>query len=94
MKELYSTGEKAMVFLEALQNVYREEENEAPTPTLMLGNDFTQDVTAMLIAMMLFVESYGGNKDDIIGFTHTLNRLAVQLVMEEEEERDNGTEID
>lgn len=77
--------EKAMAFATALTDVYRDEENlelEA-VRKMNLSEDVTEDFTAMLIAMrMIFMKITRTKDSDIIDFTHILNKLAVQWVME------------
>lgn len=78
------TEEKAVRFLTALTDVYREEEcRELDAFEKMdFSDDATEDLTAMLLAMKALtchITQYDG---DIIDFTHMLNKLAVQYVME------------
>lgn len=77
--------EKAMAFATALTDVYRDEENREleAVRKMNLSEDVTEDFTAMLIAMrMIFMKITGDTDSDIIDFTHILNKLAVQYVME------------
>lgn len=76
--------EKALRFLTALQDVYRDEENREleAFAKLELGGDFTEDFTAMLLAMKVMIERITDFVGDIIDFTHMLNKLAVQYCME------------
>jgi hypothetical protein len=79
-----TTQEKAMQFLTALMDVYRDgndRELEA-FPKMEFSEDVTSDFTAMLLAMQVIVERITGYDGDIIDFTHMLNKLAVQYVME------------
>lgn len=79
-----TTEEKAMQFLTALMDVYRDEDNREldAFTALELCDDFTGDFTAMLIALHVMVKQLTGYDGDIIDFTHMLNKLAVQYVME------------
>lgn len=79
-----TTQEKAMQFLTALLDVYRDEDSREleAFSKLELGEDATDDITAMLLAMKAIVDRLTGYDGDIIDFTHTLNKLAVQYVME------------
>ena len=81
------TQEKAMHFLTALADVYRDEDNREleAFSKMELSGDFTEDVTAMLLAMKVFVDRITRDDGDIIDFTHMLNKLAVQYVMERED---------
>ena len=75
---------KAMQFLTALMDVYRDEDNREleAFEKLELGGDFTEDFTAMLLAMKVMIERITDFDGDIIDFTHMLNKLAVQYCME------------
>ena len=79
-----TTEEKAMQFLTALMDVYRDEVKREldAFSKLELGGEFTADFTAMLLAMKVMVERITGFDGDIIDFTHMLNKLAVQYCME------------
>lgn len=78
------TKEKAMQFLTALMDVYRDEDRREldAFSKMEFSDDLTEDFTAMLLAMKVFVERATGYDGDIIDFTHMLNKLAVQFVME------------
>lgn len=79
-----STQEKAVHFLVALKDVYCEEDNRelAVFSKLDLGEDVTDDFAAMLLAMKYMAEKLIGYDGDLIDFTHVLNKLAVQHIME------------
>lgn len=77
--------EKAMAFATALTDVYRDEENREleAVGKMKISENVTEDFTAMLIAMrMIFMKITRTKDSDIIDFTHILNKLAVQWVME------------
>ena len=78
-----SVEEKAVHFLTALADVYRDEEHREldAFPKMRMTNDFTEDFTAMLLGMHFIVERLTGYDGDLIDFTHTLNKLAVQHIM-------------
>lgn len=84
------TKEKALHFLTALCDVYRDEEDREldafSKVVFSEGDDVTEDFTAMLLAMKVLVERFAGYDGDIIDFTHMLNKLAVQYVMENDGE--------
>lgn len=69
------TEEKALHFLTALSGVYSGEE------AIEFSDDLTEDFTAMLIAMKFLFDEITGSVDDLISFTHVLNKLAVQHIM-------------
>lgn len=79
---------KAMQFLTALMDVYRDEDNREleAFSKLELGGDLTEDFTAMLLAMKVMIERITGFDGDIIDFTYMLNKLAVQYCMENDGE--------
>ena len=81
-----SVEEKAVHFLTALADVYRDEEHREldAFPKMRMTNDFTEDFTAMLLSMHFIVERLTGYDGDLIDFTHTLNKLAVQHIMEKQ----------
>ena len=90
---MLNTKEKTVRFYSALTDVYRDEDDREMTgmPKMELSTDITDDVTAMMLAMKLVVEQTCGDvTGDLIDFTHTLNKLAVQYVMEA---RDGKTDI-
>lgn len=76
---------KVLCFLTALADVYRDEENRELTvfPKMELTDDITEDFTALLVAMkVLFDKLAGDDGRDLIDFTHVLNKLAVQHIMD------------
>ena len=81
-----SVEEKAVQFLTALSDVYRDEEHREleAFPQMKITDDFTEDFTAMLISMQFICERLTGYDGDLIDFTHMLNKLAVQHIMEKQ----------
>ena len=75
--------EKAVHFFTALADVYRDEEHRELEgfPQMKITDDFTEDLTAMLIGMNFICERITGCDGDLIDFTHMLNKLAVQHIM-------------
>ena len=73
---------KIQVFLTALQDCYREEENRVgmALPKLELSNEeITYDFLAIIKAFYLFYKELTEDEStDILEFTHLVNRLAVQ----------------
>ena len=82
---------KALHIFEAIANVYRSEENDCPEVcgNLRFSEDVTEDFTAMLVAMSLVFDRIVGGNGDLIDFTHVLNKLAVQYIMDGER-KDNA----
>lgn len=89
MADLKPFERKVYTFYTMILNAYREEEDMEPAvPKLNLqpGGDFTEDMSAMLMGMMLFCKQCSPEtveNMDLIGFTHLLNRVAIQHVFED-----------
>lgn len=79
---------KCLYFIAALKDIYRDSESkESMDIKLEINNDtLTEDFTAMLFAMFMFYTQITGDETDLVGFTHLLNRLAMQHVMRKENE--------
>ena len=73
-----------MQFLTALSDVYRDQENRELEAfgKMQFSEDVTEDFTAMLLAMKAGFDRITGSDGDLIDFTHVLNKLAVQYVMD------------
>ena len=82
---------KVSIFVTALEDVYKEEENRAlpALPKMDLDDDFTEDLTAMLLAMLVAVGQITHNHWGVLEFTHVLNRLAVRYLLENKEDKDD-----
>ncbi len=80
--------EKALHFLTALSDVYRDEENREleALGKMEFSGDATEDFTAILLAMKAIFDRITGSDGDLIDFTHILNKLAVQYIMEGDHE--------
>ncbi len=76
--------EKALQFLTALSDAYQDEENRQLEAfgKMEFSEDATEDFTAMLLAMKAIFDQISGSDGDLIDFTHILNKLAVQCIME------------
>lgn len=85
--------QKALCFITALADAYRDEENRelGAFSKMEIGNDFTEDFTALLLASKHICERLTGYDGDLIDFTHVLNKLAVQYILEGKE-KDNEQE--
>ena len=81
-----SVEEKAVHFLTALADVYRDEEHRGldAFPKMRITDEYTKEITDMLLGMHFIVERLTGYDGDLIDFTHTLNKLAVQHIMEKQ----------
>ena len=80
--------EKALRFMCALVDVYRDEENRElhAFDKLEFEDDATVDITAMLLAFNTVTGHLTGYEGDLLDFTHLLNRLAFQYLMEKGEQ--------
>lgn len=89
MKEI---NEKVLLFATALSDVYRDEESRELEAfgKMDFSDDITEDFTAMLLALNIVFRRITGNDDDLIDFTHILNKLAVQYIMEGTEGTDDA----
>jgi hypothetical protein len=77
---------KVLCFATSLNNTYKEDEDREDLPKLELTEEgLTEDFTAMLQAMRVNYIRITDDDVDLIGFTHLLNRLAIQHVMEQKD---------
>lgn len=76
--------QKAVQFLIAFMDAYRDEENREldAFAAMEISDDVTEDFTAMLLAMKVMFVKVCGDDADLIDFTHILNKMAVQYIME------------
>lgn len=91
---MLNTEEKIVRFYSAMTDVYRDEDDREMTgmPKMELSTDITDDITAMLLAIYMIVKQATGSDDDLIDFTHRLNKLAIQHIMASKEEKTIPTE--
>lgn len=79
---------KVVCFLTSLQNAYQDDEDKEDFPRLdFKEEELTEDFTAMLVALFVLYTRITGEDTDLIGFTNILNRLALQNVLNENEEK-------
>lgn len=79
-------------FLTALTDVYKTEEDKEATalsPLDFAEEELTEDFTAMIYAMWGLYCNITEDEIDVIGFTHIMNRLAIQKLMV-----DKGVQLD
>lgn len=77
---------KVVCFLTSLQNAYKDDEDKEDFPRLdFKQEELTEDFTAMLMALFVLYTRITGEDADLIGFTHILNRLALQHILNKEE---------
>lgn len=78
--------QKIITFVTALQDCYRDEENRELNVVGKIeisSEEITDDFIAMLQSMhFMYAQFTGDEETDLIGFTHILNRLAFQLLMD------------
>ncbi len=83
---------KVSIFGAALEDAYKEKEKNRelpPLPKMDLNDDFTEDLTAMLLAMRFAAGQITHNHWGILEFTHVLNTLAVRYLLEDEKNKDD-----
>lgn len=75
--------DKVTRFVCALSDVYRSEEDRElyAFDKLEVGDDLTEDVTAMLLAMVVMCQKMTDFDGDLIDFTHMLNKLVLQHII-------------
>lgn len=82
MSKINKYENKVLAFAVGLKNAYKDEEEREDVPKLELKEEeLTEDFTAMLDGMFVIYKSITNDDVDLIGFTHILNRLAVQRLM-------------
>lgn len=83
-------SEKVINLGTSLMNTYKDEESRDYVDQLEMDKEeLTEDFTAMLYAMYFIYKRMVDDSEDIIGFTHLLNRLAIQHIMENEGDEAN-----
>lgn len=76
--------ERAKVYAKHLANAYLEPDDRVdPGVVLQLnkGTDWMEELAAMMMAMMSMTDRFVGLEEqysDLVGFTHLLNRAAIQ----------------
>ena len=84
-------NEKIFNFLITIANVYKSEENRDVIQRMDLNDEnITEDLTALLYAFNVFFQQITGQTMDIIDFTHLLNKLAFQNLMESAHPTEKG----
>lgn len=83
-------NEKIINFMEAIKNAYRTEENQVPLQKMQLNDDnLTEDIVAIVYALNMFMREVTEQEFDIVDFTHLLNKLVVQNLLENREVEEN-----
>jgi hypothetical protein len=77
-------NDKILIFLTQITNAYRDEENQEFTQQMALDDEnLTEDFTAMIFALNMLFNKVTGQDIDIIDFTHLMNKLAFQHLMDD-----------
>ncbi len=77
---------KILNFFTAITSVYRSEENQGFVQQMNLDNEnLTEDFTAIVFALKVFFSEVTEQDIDIIDFTHLLNKLVFQHLMDKEQ---------
>ena len=69
-----------------MNNIFKEDDDITPVMPVKVEDVNEEFFTAELMAMMLQFQNLTGQDVDIIDFTHILNKLAIQYLL------DNGAE--
>lgn len=78
---------KTITFMACLQDAYRDDEDKeshAISRLQLESGNLTEDFTAMIYAIYLIYKEITGDDVDVFGFTHIVNRLVFQRLMEDE----------
>lgn len=76
-------GTKVFNFYNSITNVYRDEEKQEVLQKMKLDNEnLTEDFTAMVFALAMLYDKVTGEQIEILDFTHLLNKLVVQHLLE------------
>ena len=88
-----SVKEKSVHFLTALADVYRDGERRelVAFPKMIMPDNFSDDLTAMLLGMFLLIRELAEYDGDLLEFTHTLNELAVRYIIAAKNNNMEGT---
>lgn len=79
--------DKTTRFVCALSDVYRDEDKRElyAFDKLEVEDDLTEDITALLLAMVAMCQTMTDFDGDLIDFTHMLNKLVLQHIIEGKE---------
>lgn len=77
-------NEKIINFMEAIKNAYRSEENQVSLQKMQLNDDnLTEDFVALVYALNMFFNKVTGQDIDVIDFTHLMNKLVFQHLIDD-----------
>ena len=91
-----------MAFYAALANVFMEEKDRIEVPQIKLksGDDLNEVVAAMMGAEMAILKQLASDPTfdyadmDMVGFTHMLNRIAIQHCFMQDDELEDESDDD
>jgi hypothetical protein len=88
-------NDKILIFLTQITNAYRGEENQEFTQQMTLDDEnLTEDFTAMVFALNMFFNKVTGQNIDVIDFTHLMNKLVFQHLMDDHPtEKGGGSDV-
>ena len=73
--------------MEAIKNVYRNEENQVPLQKMQLNDDnLIEDIVAIVYALNMFMREVTEQEFDIIDFTNLLNKVVVQHLLKQKKD--------
>ena len=81
--------EKVINFIAVFINAYRDEENREPVQKMKLTDNVAKDFTAMVYALNMFFNEVTGQEVDVFDFTHVINKLVVQHLLEQKESKEH-----
>ena len=86
-------NEKIINFMEAIKNAYRSEENQVSLQKMQLNDDnLTEDFVALVYALNMFFNKVTGQDIDVIDFTHLMNKLVFQRLIDDHPTEKGGVE--
>lgn len=80
-------NEKILVFYRLITNAYKEEDEQTTVRPLELGEAATDDFIALIYACFAVFQLMTQEDCDIIDFSHIVNKLVVQDLLENKDLR-------
>ena len=79
--------------MEAIKNAYRSEENQVSLQKMQLNDDnLTEDFVALVYALNMFFNKVTGQDIDVIDFTHLMNKLVFQHLIDDHPTEKGGVQ--
>lgn len=86
-------NDKVLNFIIMISNAYRSEENQELTQQMKIDDgELTEDFTAMIFALNMFFNKITGEDVNVLDFTHLMNKLVVQHLLEDHPTEKGGVE--